>query len=155
MYRNTEATFLELHFSISKRFVSSKLFDKRNGFDFGGGGDYIFQFLDSDVPLMGLTFLNIFGLLERLFVWATSMAAIENQLTNFSTKVSDKTSKSFFKIHRWLCELVSKFRIALTPFQHDLSKPEIFGKKTVLCVLFFWRSVYVMLSVFQIPSSCF
>ena len=44
---DTEAPFLDLHLSISNAFVSSKIYDKRNDFDF----DIVnFPFLDGDVP---------------------------------------------------------------------------------------------------------
>ena len=44
---DTEAPFLDLHLSISNGFVSSKIDDKRDDFDF----DIVnFLFLDSDVP---------------------------------------------------------------------------------------------------------
>ena len=44
---NTEAPFLDLHLSISNGFVSSKINDKRDDFDF----DILnFPFLDGDVP---------------------------------------------------------------------------------------------------------
>ena len=44
---DSEAPFLDLHLSISNRFVSSKLYDKRDDFDF----DIVnFPFLDGDVP---------------------------------------------------------------------------------------------------------
>ena len=44
---DTEAPFLDLHLSISNGFVSSKVYDKRNDFDF----DIVnFPFLDWDVP---------------------------------------------------------------------------------------------------------
>ena len=44
---DTEAPFLDLHLSISYGFVSSKIYDKRDDFDF----DIInFPFLDGDVP---------------------------------------------------------------------------------------------------------
>ena len=44
---DTETPFLDLHLSISNGFVSSKIYDKRDDFDF-----YIlnFPFLDGDVP---------------------------------------------------------------------------------------------------------
>ena len=43
---DTEAPFLDLHLSIANVFVSSKLYDKRNDFDF----DIVnFPFLDGDV----------------------------------------------------------------------------------------------------------
>ena len=44
---DTEAPFLDLHLSISNGFVSSKIYDKRDAFDF----DIVnFPFLDGDVP---------------------------------------------------------------------------------------------------------
>ena len=45
---DTEAPLLDFHLSISNGFVSSKIYDKRDDFDF----DIInFPFLDGDVPL--------------------------------------------------------------------------------------------------------
>ena len=44
---DTEAPFLDLHLSISNGFVSSKMYDKRDDFDFDMGN---FPFLDGDVP---------------------------------------------------------------------------------------------------------
>ena len=44
---DTEAPFLDLHLPISSCFVSSKIYDKRDDFDF----DIVnFPFLDDDVP---------------------------------------------------------------------------------------------------------
>ena len=44
---DTEATFLDLHLSVSNGFVSSKTYDKRDDFDF----DIVnLSFLDGDVP---------------------------------------------------------------------------------------------------------
>ena len=44
---DTEAPFLDLHLSISNGFVSSKIYDKRDDFDF----DIVnFPFLDGNVP---------------------------------------------------------------------------------------------------------
>ena len=59
-----EAPFFDLHLSISNGFVSSKMYEKRDDFDF----DIVnFPFLDGDVLrsiLTGFTFLSLFGLLE-------------------------------------------------------------------------------------------
>ena len=44
---DTEAPFLDLHLSISNGFVSSKMYDKRDDFDFNIVN---FPFLDGDVP---------------------------------------------------------------------------------------------------------
>ena len=44
---DTEVPFLDLYLSISNGFVSSKIYDKRDDFDF----DIVnFTFLDDDVP---------------------------------------------------------------------------------------------------------
>ena len=44
---DTETPFLDLHLSVANGFVSSKIYDKRDDFDF----DIVnFPFLDGDVP---------------------------------------------------------------------------------------------------------
>ena len=74
---DTEALFLDLHLSISNGFVSFKIYDKRDDFDF----DIVnFPFLDGDLPLLPLTwftFLSLFGLLECLVMWLISMPVIK------------------------------------------------------------------------------
>ena len=67
---DTEAPFFDLHLS-----VSSKIYDKRDDFDF----DIVnFPFLDGDVlRSTGFTFLNLFGLLECLVMWLISMPVIK------------------------------------------------------------------------------
>ena len=71
---DTEAPFLDLPLSIS---VSSKIYDKRDDFDF----DIVnFPFLDvtfAVLPLTGFTFLNLFDLLECLVTWLISMPVIK------------------------------------------------------------------------------
>ena len=74
---DTEAPFLDLHVSISNGFVSFKIYDKRDDFDFDTVN---FPFLDGDVPVLPLTkfiFLNLFGLLECLVMWLISMPVIK------------------------------------------------------------------------------
>ena len=59
---DTEAPFLDLYLSISKGFVSSKIYDKRDDFDF----DMVnFPFLDGDVPRS--TFYWVCHLFDHLF----------------------------------------------------------------------------------------
>ena len=74
---DTEAPFLDLHLSISNGFVSSKIHDKRDDFDF----DIVnFPFLDGDVPRSTsyeVYILNLFGLLECLVMWLISMPVIK------------------------------------------------------------------------------
>ena len=61
LYSLQKPPFLDLHLSIANGFVSSKIYDKRDNFDF----DIVnFPFLDGDVLLMAYTFHNSLGLLE-------------------------------------------------------------------------------------------
>ena len=61
---DTDASFLDLHLSISDGFVKSKIYDKRDYFDF----DIVnFPFLDGDIPRStsyGVYILNLFVMLE-------------------------------------------------------------------------------------------
>ena len=47
---DTEAPFLDLHFSTANGFVSSKIYDKRDDFNFDIYNKVNFPFLDGDVP---------------------------------------------------------------------------------------------------------
>ena len=79
---DTEAPFLDLHLSVANGFVSSKIYDKRDDFDF----DIVnFPCLDGDVPrraffslvlLMVYTFRNLLGLLESANMLQTSTLEI-------------------------------------------------------------------------------
>ena len=69
---DTEAPFLDLHLFISNGFVTSKIYDKRDDFDFDivnflflGWYLYLLRGLPV-LPLTGFTFLSLFGLLECL-----------------------------------------------------------------------------------------
>ena len=63
---NSEAPFLDLNLCISNGTVSTKIYGKRDDFDF----DIVnFPFLDGDVPgvpHMGYTYLNLLGSPELL-----------------------------------------------------------------------------------------
>ena len=89
---DTEAPFLDLHLSISNGFVSSKIYDKRDDFDF----DIVnFPLLDGE----GVTFLNLFGLLECLVMWLISTPVIKVYLPNFSNwAIGIINSKDFLQI---------------------------------------------------------
>ena len=76
---DTEAPFLDLHLSVSNGFVSSKIYDKRDDFDFDIVNFPFFFFYFRDVPSSasyGFTFLNLFGLLECLVIWLISVPVI-------------------------------------------------------------------------------
>ena len=70
---DTEAAFLDLHLSISKDIVSTKIYDKRDDFDFEIVN---FPFLIGDVPRFTSISLNSFVLQEHLAPLLTSTLAI-------------------------------------------------------------------------------
>ena len=74
---DTEAAFLDLHLSISYDIVSTKIYDKRDDFNFEM---VVFPFLNGDVPLslhlMESISLNSFVLLEHLAMLLTSTLTI-------------------------------------------------------------------------------
>ena len=74
---DTEAPFLDIHLSVANGFVSSKIYDKRDDFDF----DIVnFPFLGGDVPHRAsygvFTFRNLLGLLESAIMVQTSTLEI-------------------------------------------------------------------------------
>ena len=127
---DTEAPFLDLNLSISNGTVSTKIYDKRDDFDF----DIVnFPFLDEDVPRR------------------TSYGVYVSQLIRFaraSSNVSDfncrnkainamllkqgyryhKLRKAFTKFYRRHSELVDKHNVSLRKLlQQNISEPECYG----------------------------
>ena len=83
---DTEAAFLGLHLSISNDIVSTKIYDKRDDFDFEIVN---FPFLDGDVPCSTFYEFYIshsFVLLEHLAMLLTSTLPINCSLRNFLNK---------------------------------------------------------------------
>ena len=70
---DTEAAFLDLNLSIHNDIVSTKIYDKRDDFNF----DIVdFPFLNDDVPhapLIVYIYLNLFALPEHLLMLLTSI----------------------------------------------------------------------------------
>ena len=70
---DTEAAFLDLNLSIHNDIVSTKIYDKRDDFNF----DIVnFPFLDGDVPQRpsyGVIYLNLFAWPEHLRILLTSI----------------------------------------------------------------------------------
>ena len=89
---DTEAAFLDLHLFISNWFVSSKIFDNRDDFDY----DIVnFPFVDDDVPRSTSYGVNISQLIR--------FAQVSSQITNFDARNKiltglsvSQTSKGFF-----------------------------------------------------------
>ena len=71
---DTEAAFLDLHLSISNDIVSTKIYDKRDDFDFEIVN---FPFLDVLHPMESIS-LNSFVSLEHLAMLLTSTLAINS-----------------------------------------------------------------------------
>ena len=118
---DTEAPFLDLHLSISNGFVSSKIYDKRDDFDF----DIVnFPFLDGDVPRSTSYGVYISQLIR--FARVSSHVADFNTRNKSSTAKLlqqgyryDKLRKTFSKFDRRHYELVSKFNVGLKTLLHQ------------------------------------
>ena len=100
---HTETTFYDLHLSISNNIVSTKIYDKRDDFDFQ---IVIIPFIDDDVPLSTSPEsipLNSFFLLEHLAMLLTSTLAINCLLRNFINKAIGITN---FANHFYILQMV-------------------------------------------------
>ena len=123
---DTEAAFLDLHLSIVDGFVSCKIYDKRDDFDFEIVN---FPSLDGDVPRAAS-----YGELIRF-------ARVSSHVTYFNTRNKlltakrlnqgyryHKLRKAFSKFYRCHSVLVSKFNVGLKSLlQQGLSEPEFCG----------------------------
>ena len=112
---HTEAPFLDLHLSISNGFVSSKIYDKRDDFDFNIVN---FPFLDGDVPRSTSYGVYISQLIR--------FARVSSHVVDFNARNKSLTArllqqgyrypklrKTFSKFYRRHYELVSKFSVGL------------------------------------------
>ena len=127
---DTEDPFLDLHLSISNGFVSSKIYDKRDNFDF----DIVnFPFLDGDVPRS--TSYGVYISQHIRFARVSSHVADFNARNKTLTAKLlqqgyryHKLRKTFSKFYRRHYELVSKFNVGLKTLLHQgLSEPEFYG----------------------------
>ena len=118
---------MDLHLSISNDFVSSKMYDKRDDFDF----DIVnFPFLDGDVPRR----LHISQLIRfaRVCSHVEDFNARNKCLTAKLLKQAyrymyHKLRKTFSKFYRRHYELISKFNVGLKSLLHQgLSEPEFY-----------------------------
>ena len=126
---DTEAPFLDLHLSISNRFVSFKLYDKRDGFDFDSVN---FPFLDSEVPRSTSYGVYISQLIRFARV-SSHVADFNARNKSLTAKLLQqgyryhKLRKTFSKFYRRHYELVSKFNVGLKTLLHQgLSEPEFY-----------------------------
>ena len=121
---------MDLHLSISDGFVQTKIYDKRDDFDF----DIVnFPFLDSDVPRS--TFYGVY--ISQLI----QFAQVSSHVDDFNTRNKvltakllrqgyryNKILKAFSKFYRQHFDIVSKYNVGLkTLLLEGLSKPEFYG----------------------------
>ena len=121
---------MDLHLSISNGFVSSKIYDKRDDFDF----DIVnFPFLDGDVPRRPSYGVYICQLIR--------FARVCSHVDDFNTRNKcltakllkqgyryHKLRKFFSKFYRRHYELISIFNVGLKSLLHQgLSEPEFYG----------------------------
>ena len=112
---DTEASFLDFHLSISNDFVLTKIYDKRDDFDFEIVN---FPFLDGDVS--HTTFYIVYFSQLTRFGRASSHVADFNTLNKLLTQkllnqgyqYYSKLRKTFF-LNRQYCGLISKFNVGL------------------------------------------
>ena len=109
----TEAPFLSLHLSILDGFISGKVYDKRDGFDFEIVN---FPYLDGDVPRRAPYGVCI----SQLILFAN----LSSHVTDFNTRNKLLTAKllnqgyryhnlrkAFSKLYRRYFDYVSKFNV--------------------------------------------
>ena len=122
----TEAAFLDLHLSISNDIVSTKIYDKRDDFEFEIVN---FPVLDGDVPRS-----TSYGVLIR-FARASSYVADFNTRNKLLTQkllkqgyLYHKLCKTFSKFHRRYYDLISKFQVGLKSLlRQGLLEPDFYG----------------------------
>ena len=115
---DTEAPFLDLHLFISNGFVSSKIYDKRDDFDFDKVN---FPFLDGDVPRRPFYGVYISQLIRfaRVCIHGDDFNTRTKCLTTNLLKHGyryHKLRKAFSKFYRRHNESVSKFNVGLNHF---------------------------------------
>ena len=127
---DTEAPFLDLHLSIANGFVFSKLYDKRDDFEFDKVN---FPFLYGDDPRRA-SFDVHFSQLIRFAIVYTHVADFNVRNKCLTAKLLQKgyryhkLRKTFSKFYRRHYELISKFNVGLKMLLHDgLSEPELYG----------------------------
>ena len=115
---DADAQLLDLHLSISGGFVKTKIYDKRNDFDF----DIVnFPFLDGDVPRPASYGVYISQLIR--------FARVSSHVDDFNTRNKvltakllrqgyryHKLRKAFSKFYRRHFDIVSKYNVGLKHF---------------------------------------
>ena len=122
---DAEASFLDLHLSISDGFVKSKIYDKRDAFDF----DIVnFPFLDGDVPRSASYGVYISQLIRYdVDDFNTRNKVLTAKLLSQGYRYH-KLRKAFSKFYRRHFDIVSKYNVELkTLLLQGLSEPDFYG----------------------------
>ena len=137
---DTEAPFLDLNLCISNGMVSTKIYDKRDDFDF----DIVnFPFLDGDVPRR--TSYGVY--ISQLIRFARASSNLND--FNYRNKALTakllrqgyryfKLRKAFSKFYRRHSALLEKYSVCLkTLLKQGISEPEFYGDLVPVLVLLF------------------
>ena len=121
---DTEAPFLDLHLSVANGFVSSKIYDKRDDFDFDLFRFWMVTFLV--VLLMVYTFRNLL-VCNHVTDFNDQNKCLTAKLLQQGYRYH-KLRKTFSKFYRRHYELISKYNVGLkTLLSEGLSEPEFYG----------------------------
>ena len=127
---DTEAFFLDLHLFISDGYVKTKIYDKRDDFDF----DIVnFPFLDGDAPR--LTSYRVY--ISQLIRFARVSSHVDDFNTRYKVLTAKllregyryhKLRKAFSKFYWRYFDIVSKYNVGLkTLLLQGLLEPEFYG----------------------------
>ena len=132
---DTEAPFLDLNFSITNGIVSSKIYDKRDDFNFEIS---IFPFLNGDVPRSPSYGIYISQLIHFAFFFIIRVCSNVDDFNNRNLFLTakllkqgyryHKIRKAFSKFYHRHSELIVKYNIGLkTLLQQGIPEPIFYG----------------------------
>ena len=136
---DTEAAFLDLHLSISNDIVFTKIYDKRDDFDFEIVN---FPFLDGDVPRSTSYGVYISQLIQfaRASSYVADLYTRNILLTQKLLKQGyryHKLRKTFSKFYRRYYDLISKFQVGLKSLlRQGLSELNFYGD-----LMYKWKKI--------------
>ena len=118
---DTKAAFLDLHLSISNDIVSTKIYNKRDDFDFRIVN---FPFFDGDVShsISYGVYISQLIRLARASSYAADFNTCNKLLTQKLLKQGywyHKLRKTLSTFYRRYCDLISKFQVGLKSLLHQ------------------------------------